>query len=610
MSAFLLMTWSRKPRILVREAVVVLLPDVRRQQVVQRGDRPPPRQLAGHLEPLRMLAEHRVDDADEGLVAVEESVPAGQQVALEHALALVLAEHGVDDAARGGEELVVRFSGGIPLPVRDLEHRAEQVRQRLVGTEDPEIALHLVSLRDVAEEPAQNARVLGVDGARRRDVDGMLAEVGHAQIAQQRAAVGVRIGAHPPVALRGQPGQLREQAPGVVEELFSLVALHPRLELRHVLRMLGVDQQRHLVRPERALVLQSVDELRSGPALGRAQHDHRPARASRVAGVSRARLELADVPDGGIERRGHQLVHPVRIAALHEIGRPAAATEELVELLVLDAGEHGGIADLVAVEVQDGEHDAIADGVEHLGRLPSGRQRTGLGLAVADDARDDQAGVVERRAEGVAERVAELAAFVDRARRRGRHMARDAARKRELLAQLLHSGFVLADVRIDLAVAALEVGVGNQRRAAVARTGDVEHVQIVLNDDAVQVGVDEVLTRRRAPVADHQRLDVLERERLAQQGVGVEIDLPDRQVVGGTPIGVHLAKQVGRERGSLHGSNVLRTASGVVCASALIVMSKDSDRGRWLHDAAGTEWKGRFDSPTALSPFHQLGRPC
>jgi hypothetical protein len=35
----------------------------------------------------------RVDDVDERLVTVEEAVPAGQEVALEPALALVLGEH-------------------------------------------------------------------------------------------------------------------------------------------------------------------------------------------------------------------------------------------------------------------------------------------------------------------------------------------------------------------------------------------------------------------------------------------------------------------------------------------------------------------------------------
>ena len=55
-------------RVLVGEAVVVLPPDVRGEQVVQRGDRPPPRDAVGRLQPLGVLVEHRVDDVDERLV--------------------------------------------------------------------------------------------------------------------------------------------------------------------------------------------------------------------------------------------------------------------------------------------------------------------------------------------------------------------------------------------------------------------------------------------------------------------------------------------------------------------------------------------------------------
>jgi hypothetical protein len=63
--------------ILVGEAVVVLLPDVGREHLVQRGDRPTPRQPFGDLEPFGMLTEHRIDDADESLVAVDKPVPTG-----------------------------------------------------------------------------------------------------------------------------------------------------------------------------------------------------------------------------------------------------------------------------------------------------------------------------------------------------------------------------------------------------------------------------------------------------------------------------------------------------------------------------------------------------
>ena len=104
----------------------------------------------------------------------------------------------------------------------------------------------------------------------------------------------------------------------------------------------------------------------------------------------------------------------------------------------------------------------------------------------------------------------------------------------------MHPGFVLADVGIDLAVAALEIGVGDQRRAPVAGTGDVDHVEIVQSDRPVQMDVDEILPRRRSPMPDHKRFDMREGERLAQHWIRVEVNLTDREVVRGAPVSVKL----------------------------------------------------------------------
>ena len=43
-------------------------------------------------------------------------------------------------------------------------------------------------------------------------------------------------------------------------------------------RVLGVHEERHLMRPEGPFNLQPIDEFWAGPALGRTQHDHWPAR--------------------------------------------------------------------------------------------------------------------------------------------------------------------------------------------------------------------------------------------------------------------------------------------------------------------------------------------
>jgi hypothetical protein len=100
--------------------------------------------------------------------------------------------------------------------------------------------------------------------------------------------------------------------------------------------------------------------------------------------------------------------------------------------------------------------------------MPARGERPSLGFAVADDAAGDQMRAVKLGAVGVQLGIAELAAFVDRARGLGRAVARHAARKRELGEQPLRPGFVLRDVLVDLAVRPFEPGVGEDPQRPVA----------------------------------------------------------------------------------------------------------------------------------------------
>ena len=56
-------------RVLMRKAVMVLAPDMRGQQIVERSDGPPPRNMPCGLKPFRVLVKHRVNDVNERLVA-------------------------------------------------------------------------------------------------------------------------------------------------------------------------------------------------------------------------------------------------------------------------------------------------------------------------------------------------------------------------------------------------------------------------------------------------------------------------------------------------------------------------------------------------------------
>jgi hypothetical protein len=68
-------------------------------------------------------------------------------------------------------------------------------------------------LAGVAQKLTEDHGVLCVNGTGRRHGYRVPMKIGHYQVVQQKSAVGMRIGTHPPVALWGQIGQFRQQRP-------------------------------------------------------------------------------------------------------------------------------------------------------------------------------------------------------------------------------------------------------------------------------------------------------------------------------------------------------------------------------------------------------------
>ena len=125
--------------VLMTEAVVILTPNVRRQQVVERCDRASPGNVVAHLQPFGVLIEHRIDDVNERFVAVEEAVAAGQQIAFQPALTLVLREH-FHHATVGRDMIVGRQGVADEAAIRHFKHIAPAVRGVFVGAENAEVA--------------------------------------------------------------------------------------------------------------------------------------------------------------------------------------------------------------------------------------------------------------------------------------------------------------------------------------------------------------------------------------------------------------------------------------------------------------------------------------
>ena len=115
-----------KSGILMREAVVILPPDQRRDEEVDgRHGRAPVEFFLRLLQPFGVLVEHRIDHVHEGFVRGEEAVAAGENVAFEPAFERVLAEHLHDASGRRR----VRRRRRLPACIR--QARSSSKRRRL-----------------------------------------------------------------------------------------------------------------------------------------------------------------------------------------------------------------------------------------------------------------------------------------------------------------------------------------------------------------------------------------------------------------------------------------------------------------------------------------------
>src|SRR5947209_20014584 len=105
---------------------------------------------------------------------------------------------------------------------------------------------------------------------------------------------------------------------------------------------------------------------------------------------------------------------------------------------------------------------------------------------------------------------------MDRARYLRRAMAPQLSRKRERAEQSPQSFRVLALVRIDFRIRALQITIRDHCWSAVPRSRDVDHVEVVLVDHPVQMHPREGLPRIAAPMSQQPLLEASEFERLAQ----------------------------------------------------------------------------------------------
>ena len=141
---------------------------------------------------------------------------AGQQVAFKPTLALGLAKY-FHHPAIGADVIVAWNDFRRGASVRHLEHGVPSVRGGFVRAEDTEIACVGVAPKHIAYELALDARDFGCHDAMLRDLDCVVAEVRHFQIFKQKAAIGIGVRSHAPLAFGRQLSQFRNEPAVLVE---------------------------------------------------------------------------------------------------------------------------------------------------------------------------------------------------------------------------------------------------------------------------------------------------------------------------------------------------------------------------------------------------------
>src|ERR1700740_683533 len=136
--------------------------------------------------------------------------------------------------------------------------------------------------------------------------------------------------------------------------------------------------------------------------------------------------------------------------------------------------------------MQNGKHTAVSRLIQKLVGVPTGGERSGFGLAIAYHATYEQVRVVERGAKRVRDAVSEFTTFMNRAGRFRRDVAGNPSGERELLEEPSQAIDRLRDVRVDFAVGALEISIGDKSRPTVPGSSYINDVEIVLFDQPVE----------------------------------------------------------------------------------------------------------------------------
>src|SRR5664280_2349587 len=161
-------------------------------------------------------------------------------------------------------------------------------------------------------------------------------------------------------------------------------------------------------------------------------------------------------------------MHDLRIVSLDKEGLVPTPGIQGAQIRVAGTSLGSWARNLVTVEMQNRKDCAISHRIEEVDRLPATFEGAGLGFSVANDAGNNQIGIVECGAKRMNQRVTKLTTLMHRIRNVRPAVAGNPARRRELAEHESHPVFIGRDLRVNLSVRAFQIRTGVQRGASVS----------------------------------------------------------------------------------------------------------------------------------------------
>src|SRR5260221_9068692 len=158
------------------------------------------------------------------------------------------------------------------------------------------------------------------------------------------------------------------------------------------------------------------------------------------------------------------------------------------------------IGDFVTVQVDYRQHRAGFGRIKEFVTMPCCGCRTCLSLSIANNTGYNEVRIIHRSTKGSSQRIAQLAAFMDRPRYARVEMAGETARPGETPDELVQPGTVKRQLGVIFLQGAFEVQVRQVRWRSMPWARDQEHVEIMAHNQSIEVSVDQVDTGTRAPV--------------------------------------------------------------------------------------------------------------